>query len=330
MRQLMISLDRSILDPHSRAAGRMRQYGETDELFIIIPAPERAALDLSPTVHVQSTGGNKPQQFFRLLASGKRLIQERQIPAITAQDPFGTGLIGWFLKYETGAALTVQAHGDFYLSAYYRHGSLGEQLRWHLGKFVLRRATWVRAVGERVKRGVLSLGVAADKITVQPIAVDTAAIRAWAPRFSAREKYPGFGPIFLWLGRLDPVKNVPWLVKTFAAVVRERPRALLLLAGAGRAEARIRRLIKKLRLENNVKLEGWTADPWSYLKTVDALLLPSLSEGYGLAVMEAMAAGTRVIMNDVGVANYEVLPGESVQILPINNQEQWVKALRAI
>ena len=53
-------------------------------------------------------------------------------------------------------------------------------------------------------------------------------------------------------------------------------------------------------------MEPWTDDPFSYYKTADLFLLTSNYEGYGMAVVEAMAAGCPVIMTDVGLAG-EVL-----------------------
>ena len=72
----MISLDKKILEKDSRVAKRMIEYGKEDELFIVIPSKERKKFDLSDTVHVFSTGGNKIQQYFRLKKLGRKIIQK--------------------------------------------------------------------------------------------------------------------------------------------------------------------------------------------------------------------------------------------------------------
>ena len=46
--------------------------------------------------------------------------------------------------------------------------------------------------------------------------------------------------------------------------------------------------------------------------------------------MEAHAAGCPVIMNDVGVANYELKPSEKIKISPVNDKEAWIKAIKSV
>jgi glycosyltransferase involved in cell wall biosynthesis len=74
-------------------------------------------------------------------------------------------------------------------------------------------------------------------------------------------------------------------------------------------------------------LEKWTDDPFSYVKTADCVLFPSLSEGYGMVAMEAHAAGTPIIMTDVGVANYELPAGPKVIITPLDDRDKFIQAI---
>lgn len=334
----MISLDKKILDPSSAVAKRMRQYGAERNLEILIPERTEKSVPLGPTVKAQSTGGSKRQQFFRLLSLGKKVIEKwKQMGLnrweITTQDPFFTGLAGLKLKRRHGGELEVQIHGDFFGSAYYRTSSLSNKIRYALGRYIVRRADRVRAVGGRIKESLIQLGVPERNILVRPIAVDTGAIRTYQPKFDVHERYPGYEKIFVYLGRLDPVKNLPWLIETFAEVVKQKPKYLLLIVGEGREKENLKSKISatggNLKLENNVRIEEWTTDPWSYLKTADGLLFPSLSEGYGLVVLEALAANCPVIMNDVGVARYEVYNDERLRIIPVSDRKGWVQAILA-
>lgn len=326
MRKLMISLDKKILDPASAVAQRMIEYGKTDELFIIIPDKEKKSVNLSTTVHVQSAGGCKFLQFFRLWRLGKNIIHNSrfiiQDSLITTQDPFFTGLVGWLLKRKFKIKLEVQMHGDFF-GGYY-HG-----LKLFLAKFVLKRADKIRVVGERVKQNLTKLNeIDEDKIEVKPIVVDVEKIKNYQSKRDLHECFPEAEKIFVAMGRLDPVKNIPWLVEVFANVVKQYPRYLLLIFGNGKDGLRIKLQVIGYRLQNNnIRLEPWTSEVYDFLKTADYLLFPSLSEGYGLVAMEARAAGCPVIMNDVGVANYELKPGDKVKILPINDKDAWIKAI---
>ena len=102
---------------------------------------------------------------------------------------------------------------------------------------------------------------------------------------------------------------------------------LLLIVGEGSQKNMLKEKVVSLALNKNIKFEDWVDDRFSYLKTCDAVLFPSLSEGYGLVPMEANAAGAPVIMNDVGVANYELIPDEKVKIISVNDKDAWIQAI---
>lgn len=317
----MISLDKNILNKDSVVARRMVEYGKKDELFIIIPYQTKQAFDLSQTVHVQSTGGNKFVQFPRLIKIGSRLLKEHNIPEITTQDPFFTGLAGWYLSKKFKINLEVQIHGDFF-GNYYKN----QWLKLSLAKFIVKSANTVRVVGERVKQSVLYFGVDENKIIVRSVKNDPEQIKNYSPAINLHKQYPGYEKIFLVLGRIEPVKNITWLVDILKDVLKQK-NYLLLIVGRGSEEASIKFQIQNNNLDNNVILQNWTENPYGYLKTVDCVLFPSLSEGYGLVPMEAQSVGTPVIMNDVGVANYELKPSENVEIVPVNDKEQWIQAI---
>lgn len=312
MRQLMISLDKNILKRDSRVAQRMIEYGKVNELFVIIPSKEKESFDLSQAVHVRSTGGSKLTQFFRLVQIGKRLIKNKNIQEITSQDPFFTGFIGWRLSKKFKINLEVQVHGDFF-SGYYN--------KQRLAKFILKQAAVVRVVGERVKQSLVSFGISENKIIVRPIQNNINSIESYNSEINLHNKYPGYEKIFIVLGRLEPVKNILWLIDVFKEVVK-RKNYLLLIVGRGSEEEKI-----KCAVGSNIKLENWTENPYEYLKTADCVLFPSLSEGYGLVPMEAAVIGTPVIMNSVGVANFELKSSDKVKILQINETEKWIQEI---
>ncbi len=318
MKILMISLDKHILQKDSFVARRMVQYGKENELFVLIPSKEKSVFDLSQTVHVQSTGGNKIMQFFRLITIGNNIIKKTGIQEITAQDPFFTGLAGWYLKLKTKLKLEVQMHGDF-LGGYY-----GKQ--W-LVKFILRRADGIRVVGERVRQSVLKLGIPEQRIRLEPVQNDPSLIQSIknsSPQLDVHQLYPGYEKIFLVLGRLDPVKNIPWIIRVFKEAAKDK-KYLLLIVGRGIDEGVIQR-----ETGDTIKLQHWTEDPYEYIKSADCVLFPSVSEGYGLVPVEAHILGTPIIMNDVGVANYELQPSDKVTIIPVTDRDAWIHAMLSI
>lgn len=328
MRELMISLDQNIFNSASQVAQRMIEYEKNAELTILIPSANEARQQLGNKSVVAGSGGkNKIFQFFRVLSLASELLVERDIERVTVQDPFFTGFIGARLKKKNPhVTFEVQMHGDFYSSNYYRQSGLKNLFQYYLGKwFVLKKADTIRVVGERIKKSLLALGISPEKIVVRPVLSSQTLNRG--ERRDLHAAYPQFNKIFLCLGRLEPVKNIPWLLGVFKQVALKFPQAGLVIVGAGGQRAVITALIKKLRLEENVMLEPWTDDPQSYLKSADGVVFPSLSEGYGLVPMEAAQAGTPVVMTDVGVAHFELKASDKVRIVPVNDEQAFEREL---
>lgn len=324
MRILMMSLDRHILDPASPAAKRMIAYGAQDELFILVIGAEEKRMDLSETVHVRATGGAKKWiQWRRLHSIGQEICRTIHIDMITAQDPFFIGLAGYWLKKQFGVPLEIQLHGDYFGSRAY------SSIRRRVARYVIRRADRVRAVGERVKRRLLSLGIPEERIVVRPIQIPREAIAGYQPKQNLHKLFPEFEKIFLAIGRLDPIKNIPWLVDVFAGVSALHPAWGLVIVGDGEDDAEVLRRARERGIAASVRRLPWTNDPWSFLKTADCVVFSSISEGYGLIPMEAHAAGVPVVMTDVGVANYELKPGSTVTIVPVGDREAFLRAMLA-
>lgn len=330
----MISLDKKILDPTSAVARRMIEYGKKDELFILIPNAEaKKTISLSNTVRVYSTGGNKLQQYFQLKRKGLQLMRDHDIKFITVQDPSFSGHIGCWLKKKTGATLEIQIHGDFYGSDYYKKNLKDFISYFLLARRNIRAADRVRVVGERVKKSILALGIDESKIITRSIPLwQGDEERAEIHKKDYQEDFSGdYEKYFLFVGRLEKVKNLEWLIDIFSEVVQKHGKNYrLLIVGDGSQKEYLQNLVSRQNLEKNVKFKEWMDIPSEYYERADCLLQPSVSESYSMVVMEAVAAGCPVIMNDVGVANYEVQPSEKVKILPINDREKWIQAILSI
>jgi glycosyltransferase involved in cell wall biosynthesis len=322
MKILSISLDKKILDKNSQVALRMKEYGQKDELFIMIPSLKGEDFSLSKTVRVYpSSGQSKLQQYRNLKKLGKKLIEENNIELITTQDPFFTGRIGVWLKKKTKVKLEVQVHGDFFDSNYYSNRIIN-----FISRKVIKKADKIRTVGQRIKESLLKLGIDEKKIIVKPIKLINHLDQSDG-YVDLKKNHPKFEKYFVFVGRLVPVKNIEWLIGIFLEVVKEKQNYGLFIIGDGFLRGKLEKLVHGLGLENNIIFTGWMTYPPSSMKSADCVLFPSLSEGCGLVSMEAQAAGVPVIMNDVGVANYELKPSEKVKILPINDKQKWIKAI---
>ena len=101
-------------------------------------------------------------------------------------------------------------------------------------------------------------------------------------------------------GRLSKVKNQRNLIEAFAIVAERFSASILVIAGKGELEVDLKAYIGDRGLEGRVFLVGYCSDMPSFLHALDVFLLPSLREGFGLALVEAMASSRPVIASAVG------------------------------
>lgn len=102
------------------------------------------------------------------------------------------------------------------------------------------------------------------------------------------------------IGRLSDVKGHIYLIEAMKEVLEKNSEAQLLIVGEGRMKDEIINLIKKLDIEKQVVIILSVTDTAAILSIIDIFVMPSLKEGLGLSLMEAMAAGLAVIGSDVG------------------------------
>jgi glycosyltransferase involved in cell wall biosynthesis len=110
---------------------------------------------------------------------------------------------------------------------------------------------------------------------------------------------PGTRPVIGALGRLHEVKRFDLLLKS-AAMLRERGYDFALkIAGDGPERETLKAMADSYGLSGCVEFCGWAADPKDFLSGLDLFVLSSRSEGFGLVVIEAMAAGVPVVASDI-------------------------------
>ncbi|HQH27927.1 MAG TPA: glycosyltransferase family 1 protein, partial [Oligoflexia bacterium] len=203
------------------------------------------------------------------------------------------------------------------------------------------------AISEARKQDVVNLlGVEPDRIFVTPLAVsENFAARDLSPgnwREEAAQKrrllaLPVENPILLYVGGIDPRKNVPFLLRVFAEVLRvwpHRNRPLLVLVGKHENDDQLPQLLKeaeRLEITANLRRPGFVPDELlrSYYQCADAVVFPSLYEGFGLPVLEAMACGVPVVAGK-NSSIPEVAGIDSAILCEDGNISEWVSAVSAL
>jgi glycosyltransferase involved in cell wall biosynthesis len=117
---------------------------------------------------------------------------------------------------------------------------------------------------------------------------------------------PGQPPVVLGIGRLTRQKDFPTLLRAFAALRRQRPARLIIL-GQGEDRPALEALVAELGLEQDVALPGFRDNPLGYLGASALFVLSSAWEGLPTVLIEALAAGTRVVATDCPSGPREIL-----------------------
>ena len=318
-----------MLQRDSAVALRMQKKGY-ESLTVLIPTKKAETVSLDALTTIIGTGGSNITQFIRLIRLGSEIAEEQDIDMITVQDPFFTALAGWWVKvFHKNAEFEIQLHGDFFGSDYWKRTFFGK-IKMLMAEFLLKRADKVRAASQRVAKSLSSF-VSEKRVKVEAVAVDRENIKSYEVKCDLHEIYGKDSKIFLSIGRIEAVKNISYLVQLFGEkVLPSNAKARLVIVGEGSDLAAVKSLVIKKKLEAVVHFEPWTDDVISYIKTADCLVLPSLSESYGRTVVESVAAGTPVVMHDVGVAGFEVKESETVRIVPVGDDYAFANEMIAV
>lgn len=102
------------------------------------------------------------------------------------------------------------------------------------------------------------------------------------------------------VGRLAPVKGYPSLLDAFQSVVQIHSNCRLVIAGEGLMRPELEAQVNRLQLNHFVQLAGFIEEMDEFFQLVDIFVMPSLSEGMPIALLEAMAHGKPCIASSVG------------------------------
>ncbi len=184
------------------------------------------------------------------------------------------------------------------------------------------------AVAEATRRGAAPKG----SIRVMPNGID---VEPYAPSPERRERSRAALQLqdeFTWLaaGRLAEVKDYYSMLAAFVGLKPAARETVLLIAGTGPLEDRLRARIAALNLASSVRLLGLRSDMPDLLAGADGYVMSSRWEGLPIALLEAAAAGLPIVATDVGGNADVVQEGVSGVLVPSGEPDALARAMRKI
>jgi glycosyltransferase involved in cell wall biosynthesis len=248
-----------------------------------------------------------------------RRLQSLQLDAIHLQHFVALNKLGLAARLAKIRRVVVTEHSEATLRESLP-GRLRLRLNWRL-------AHSITVIHDGIKRYLVDeLKIPPSRIVVIPNGID---LDCWQRNDrEQRRRTLGIGLefVFVYVGRLEPVKQVPELISAFLTAQSRLPHpARLLIVGDGSEMTKCRSVLSASPLADTVILLGEKRDTREYYAAADAFVLNSLSEGTPRALLEAMALGLPAICTSVGGVP-EMLHGFG-WLTAAGNRESMVAAL---
>ncbi|MFN4886194.1 MAG: N-acetyl-alpha-D-glucosaminyl L-malate synthase BshA [Bacteroidota bacterium] len=164
--------------------------------------------------------------------------------------------------------------------------------------FAINESDAVTAVSQSLKTDTYKLFGINKEIQVVPNFIEPQHISNEIKQALREEYVPEGNPMLIHISNFRPVKRVMDVMEVFAKV-REQRNATLVLIGDGPERSKAEQYAREHQLQN-VVFVGNVKNPMELLSAADVMLLPSESESFGLAALEAMACGVPVISSNAG------------------------------
>ena len=193
--------------------------------------------------------------------------------------------------------------------------------RWHAKIIVI--SDWVGRFLQEVE------GIPGDKIVRIHYGLQPETITAQADPHYVRQQLqiPEGGPVIGTIGRLTAQKGHPYLLQAIAKVKAQFPELRVVILGDGELRAELEQQATNLGVETNVIFTGYRNDAIKLLSGFDFFVFPSLWEGFGLVLLEAMALKKAIVASAVSAIPESVLDGQTGILVPPQDADRLAEAI---
>lgn len=242
-------------------------------------------------------GANLFEEVRRYAELSRGIAQEGQYDVIYAHD-WLSFLSGIEAKKITGKPLIAHIHS----TEFDRSGSQGvNQEVYDIERAGMEAADTVIAVSQFTKNIVVSkYGIPAEKVQVVYNGIDDETMpRPGQRRLQLQSLKDAGYSLVLFLGRITMQKGPDHLLRAAQKVIQHNPRVAFLMCGSGDMERRMMEYAAELGISQNVFFSGFLRGPDQYeaYKLADLFVMPSISEPFGITVLEAMKLQTPVLVS---------------------------------
>lgn len=181
---------------------------------------------------------------------------------------------------------------------------------------------WVVGICEATTSNIKDAGNAPDR---KIVTIYNGAVPVVPPLIDQRPVKSGF--TLLYVGRLEAVKNLQFLLQAFRAVVAEMPEMQLWLVGSGTERDRLEEATDQLGVRSNVTFWGQQMDVAPFFASADAFVMSSISEGLPMSLLQALSSRLPAVVTDVGGMAEVVRLAQAGITVPSGNTVAMTEAL---
>jgi len=241
------------------------------------------------------------------------LVRKERVAVIHAHE-FTANAYGSLMGQILGVPVLATVHGKSYYA---------DRLKRRMAYRYVSRVSRMVAVSEDLKRFIIErAGVAEERVSVVYNGADEMeSVPDRSGATGAEFRLDEYDHVIGAVGSLYPVKGHIHLIRALPEILRASPRTLLLLVGQGELEESLKGEVAKRRLDDHVRFLGFRSDVPELLSLLDVFVLPSLSEGLSMALLEAMAAGKPVVATRVGGNPEAVVDGDTGFLIDAESPE---------
>lgn len=258
---------------------------------------------------------------------GLYLCLFKRIDTIVCQTPLTESLVGIPLSKMFGKELIVEVHGDWkempFLSRKRLFASVLKKIVPAIGAWSLRRADKIRVLSKYFE-GEVKREVPNKPYFVFPTYTDI--------DYFLEEKNASFQKYILTVAILSPIKSIETLIEAFSKIHSQFRDFKFIIVGDGPSKPGLQLAVDNLQLTTKVVFTGRLSQERvrDIMKDCWVFVLPSLSEGFGRVVIEAMALGKPVVATRVGGLPELVRDGENGFLVEPKDSEQLARKLTMV